>query len=179
MVWTRPILGASKPRQVHYTTITRGNAVVGTSTKEVVTDMSTYVNTYNIVAYGYDGGSDYYAYGPGFGSIADGTYVDNLGQTRLIDSCYFIDGTGQPMEADFMYLVLDGLSIPNSDNVFERIVIDNDPVNNTFYRADAFYSASVDGGTMWEWSYDIGIGGRSDPFAGPPGDYDLEVWVKR
>lgn len=154
------------------TTITRGNAVVATSTKEVVTDAGTYTNTYDLVAYGFDAGSDYYAYGLGFGSIATGTYTDAGSNSRTVDSCYFIDATGQPAEADWLYYCIDTTSVPNTDTTFKYIVI----AGNQYNRADATYLASVDGGTIWEWFWDLP--GVSDPFAGGPGNYAFEVWAE-
>jgi hypothetical protein len=154
------------------TTITRGNAVVATSTKEVTTDQSTYINYYDLTAYGFDAGSDYYAYGPGFGSIATGTYTDANSTSRLVDSCYFIDATGQPAEADYLYFCIDTTSVPNTDSTFKYIVINGFQYN----RADSFYIASSDGGTIWEWVFDLP--GVTDPFGGAPGGYSFEVWVE-
>ena len=60
-------MSQNRPRQAHFTTINSGSAVVYSSTKEIVTDMSTYTATYYYSAFGFDAGSDYYAYGPGSG----------------------------------------------------------------------------------------------------------------
>jgi len=158
------------PTQVLSTTVTSGNAVVYSSTKEVVTDMSTYTNTYFYSAFGFDAGSDYYAYGPGFGSIATGTYTDAGSNSRTIDSCYYFDGTHDPIGEDFLYFVIDTTSVPNTDTTFKYLDIDG----NQYNRADAFYIASVDGGTGWEWALGADA---TDPFAGANPD-DFEVWAE-
>lgn len=166
-------MSGGRPRQAHFTTINSGTAVVDTTTKEIVTDMSTYTNTYYYSAFGFDAGSDYFAYGPGFGSISDGTYVDNLGNTRTIDSCYFVDGEHEPAAMDWVYFVLDGISIPNNNNTFYSIIIDG----TEFLRSDAGYLSSVDGGTGWEWGFDPNLP-TGNPFSGTNPD-DFEVWVSR
>ena len=152
------------------TNITSGNAVVYTTTKEVVTDQSTYINTYDYIAYGFDAGSDYWAYGPGFGSIANGTYTDAGSTSRLVDSCYFVQGSVEN-SIDSLWFVLDTTSVPDTDTVFKYIVIDG----NQYNRADrAFYYASADGGTAWTWEFDPS---GTNPFAGANPD-PFEVWVE-
>jgi hypothetical protein len=196
MVWTRPILGGGRERQVHFTTITRGNAVVTSSTQEIVTDMSTYTNTYLFTAWGFDAGSDYWAYGPGFGSIADPNYVDNRGQTRLIDSCYFMDkndGPSDPNEGqiqlDSLFFHLDGISIPNDNLTVSKVVINGDEFPREWDGGSASYVPSSDGGTLFWWEEkDDGFGvgqnvwpwnnlSSSNPFVA--GSNDIEVWVAR
>lgn len=162
--------GGGGPTQVLDTEVTSGSAEVYSSTTEVVTDMSTYTQTYNYFAYGFDAGSDYYAYGPGFGSIVDGTFDDAGSNSRLIDSCYWFEGTGDPIGEDFVYFVLDTTSVPNTDTTFKYIIIDG----NQYNRADAFYIASVDGGTGWEWALGASA---TNPFSGANPD-PFEVWAE-
>lgn len=151
------------------TTINSSSATVYTSTKEIITDLSTYINTYFYTAYGFDAGSDYFAYGLGFGSIASGTYTDGNSNSRTVDSCYFLEGSADPRGQDNLFFVLDTTSVPNTNSTFFKIVIDG----NEYLRSDAFYVASVDGGTSWNWTFSPS---GTNPFLGANPD-DFEVWT--
>jgi hypothetical protein len=127
--------------------------------------------------------------------------VDNRGQTRLIDSCYFMgkdDGPADPGEGqiqlDSLFFHLDGISIPNDNLTVFKIVINGDEFPRTWDPAlggfgAASYFPSSDGGTLFWWEEKddgFGVGQNvwpwnnqpsSDPFV--VGQNDIEVWVAR
>lgn len=85
---------------------------------------------------GFDGGADYYSLG-GFGALSD---TDLHGLT--MSSIYW--GT-----TDIMHFGIQGTSHADTDSTF----IDLEINGTTWTRSSrAFYSASIDSGTMWYWN---------------------------
>lgn len=105
---------------------------------------------------GYDGGADYYSLG-GFGSITDDALHDGL----VISSVYW--GTTQ-----IMHFAIQGTGHADVDTIFQDVTING----TTWARADhAFYSSSIDGGTVWYWNQ------ASAPY-NSSGDYTVTVtWL--
>jgi hypothetical protein len=148
------------------TTITEAEQVVNTTSTTTPTQ-----KTWDITAFGFDAGSDYYSYAGSFGSIGDAIYTDGDSNSRTIDSCYWVEdarggGSGNQDVPDTLIFVLAGTSIPDTDKTFEKIIIDG----VTYLRSAATdYQANVDGGTGWFWD-----SVAATPFTGTD---PFEVWV--
>ena len=83
-----------------------------------------------------------------FGSRSPTSFPDHSGNARTILGLYREDSTAG---GSTFVLFLNGLSIPNTDATFERIVVNGTSLD----RSDASYAAIAGGagvGSVWVWS---------------------------
>src|SRR5690606_24821119 len=83
-----------------------------------------------------------------FGSRSPTSFLDHSGNARTILGLYREDSTGA---GSAFVLFLNGLSIPNTDDTFDRIVVNGTSLG----RSDASYAANAGGagvGSAWAWS---------------------------
>jgi hypothetical protein len=91
-----------------------------------------------------------------FGSIGSTFYTDGAGNTRTIRAIIFGNPSSSPSPNDtrhWVIFVLNGTSVPNSDNTFKSLILTGSGTDYTFTRSGAHYSSSSNGCTAWAWEY--------------------------
>ena len=91
-----------------------------------------------------------------FGSIGATSYQDASGQARTIRAIIFGNPSGSPSPNNtrhWVIFVLNGTSIPNSDNTFKSLKLTGSGTTYTFNRSSAHYNASSNTCSCWAWEY--------------------------
>lgn len=91
-----------------------------------------------------------------FGSIGSTYYTDGASNTRTIRAIIFGNPSSSPSPNNtrhWVIFVLNGTSVPNSDNTFKSLILTGSGTDYTFTRSSAHYSSSSNGATAWAWEY--------------------------
>jgi len=91
-----------------------------------------------------------------FGTIGGGFYTDGAGNTRTLRAIIFGNPVSSPSPNNtrhWVIFVLNGTSVPNSDNTFKSLILTGSSTDYTFTRSSAHYSSSSNGCTAWAWEY--------------------------
>jgi len=91
-----------------------------------------------------------------FGSIGATYYTDASSNTRTIRAIIFGNPGSSPSPNNtrhWVIFVLNGTSVPNTDNTFKSLILTGSGTAYTFTRSSAHYSSSSNGCTAWAWEY--------------------------
>ena len=91
-----------------------------------------------------------------FGTIGGQYYSDANSNTRTIRAIIFGNPVSAPSPNNtrhWVIFVLDGTSVPNTDNTFKSLKLTGSGTTYTFNRSSAHYSSSSNGCTAWAWEY--------------------------
>ena len=91
-----------------------------------------------------------------FGSIGATAYQDASGNARTIRAIIFGNPSGSPSPNNtrhWLLFVLNGTSIPNTDNTFKSLKLTGSGTTYTFNRSNAHYNASSNTCSCWAWEY--------------------------
>ncbi len=91
-----------------------------------------------------------------FGTIGATSYTDASGNARTIRAIIFGNPSGSPSPNNtrhWLIFVLNGTSVPNTDNTFKSLKLTGSGTTYTFTRSGSHYNASSNSCSAWAWEY--------------------------
>ena len=91
-----------------------------------------------------------------FGTIGGTSYQDASGNARTIRAIIFGNPSSSPSPNNtrhWVIFVLNGTSIPNTDNTFKSLKLTGSGTTYTFTRSSAHYNANSNTCSCWAWEY--------------------------
>jgi hypothetical protein len=91
-----------------------------------------------------------------FGSIGATSYLDGSNNSRSIRAIIFGNPSSSPSPNNtrhWVIFVLNGTSVPNTDNTFKSLKLTGSGTTYTFTRSSAHYNAASNTCSCWAWEY--------------------------